>query len=66
MNSIDREPIVAARENNLPEVRRLLSVGADIEAKDIDVFGKKTPLHWACENGHVQVVKELVDHLILI
>jgi hypothetical protein len=34
MNRIDGELLVAARENNLPEVSRLLSVGADVNAKD--------------------------------
>ena len=45
----------------MPEVCRLLSVlGAPgIEAKD--QFGR-TPLHWSCDNGHVQVVKELLEH----
>jgi ankyrin repeat protein len=59
MNTNDQELIVAARDNNLPEMRRLLSVGADVNAKnDFD----STPLHEASTNGHQQVVKELVDH----
>jgi ankyrin repeat protein len=56
MNSIDRE---TAKESNLPEVRRLLSVGADVNAKG---SGDWTPLHWACYNVHLQVVKKLLDH----
>jgi ankyrin repeat protein len=59
MNSIDQGLIDAARENNLPEVSRLLSVGADVNAKDND---DRTPLHWACLCGHVQVGKELKEH----
>jgi ankyrin repeat protein len=59
MNSIDKELIEAAQENNLPGVRRLLSDGADIEAKDN--YGA-TALYWASENGHVQVAKTLLDH----
>jgi ankyrin repeat protein len=59
MNTIDRELIVAARENNVPEVRRLFSVGADVNAKD--EYGT-TPLQWACRKGHVQVVIELLEH----
>jgi hypothetical protein len=39
MNRIDEELIEAAQENNLPEVSRLLSVGADIESKDKVFFG---------------------------
>jgi ankyrin repeat protein len=46
-------------ENNLPEVRRLLSVGADVNVKND--YGE-TPLIEASCNGHVQVVTELVDH----
>jgi ankyrin repeat protein len=58
MNSIDRELIEASKENNLPEVSRLLSVGADVNTKD----HSRTPLHWACDKGHVQVVIELLQH----
>jgi ankyrin repeat protein len=59
MNSIDRELIRVARENNLSEVRRLLSVGADVNAKD---NRGSTPLHWASLRAHVQVAKELLEH----
>jgi ankyrin repeat protein len=59
MNMIDQELRLAARENNLPEFRRLLSVGADVNAKDS--FGW-TPLHWASAMGHSQVVIELLQH----
>jgi ankyrin repeat protein len=58
MNRVDQELIEAAKENNLPEVNRLLRVGADIEVKGTE---GSTPLHWACR-GHVQVFKELVEH----
>jgi ankyrin repeat protein len=61
MNSIlDVELIRAARENNLQEVSRLLSVGANVNnAKHYDDM---TPLHWASLYGHVQVVIELLGH----
>jgi ankyrin repeat protein len=59
MNRIDQELLEAAKENNVPEVSRLLSVGADVNAKDR--FGE-TPLHRASCGGHVQVVKKLLDH----
>jgi ankyrin repeat protein len=59
MSRIDGELIDAALENNLPEVSRLLIVGADVNAKDN--YGN-TPLHRAGNRGHVQVVKELMGH----
>jgi ankyrin repeat protein len=59
MNTVDQELIEATRENNLSEVERLLSVGADVNAKDVNGW---TPLHWACMKGHVTVVIELMEH----
>jgi ankyrin repeat protein len=59
MNAVDRELITAAGESNLPEIERLLSVGADINAEDC--YGW-TPLHMACYNGHVQVFQALREH----
>jgi ankyrin repeat protein len=65
MNSIDEELIDAAGDENqnLPEVLRLLSLGADVNAKDGDGSGHTcTPLHWACYRGHVQVLQALREH----
>jgi ankyrin repeat protein len=59
MNRIDEELIVAAQENNVPEVLRLLSVGADMNAKN---YYSDTPLDEASFEGHVQVVKVLLEH----
>jgi ankyrin repeat protein len=59
MNGFDEELFVAAEENNVPEVRRLLSVGADVNASDD--YGW-TPLHGACSNVHLPVVKELMEY----
>jgi ankyrin repeat protein len=56
---LDLELRLAALENNLPEVRRLFSVGADVNGRDLL---DNTPLHWACLMGHVQVFKVLREH----
>jgi ankyrin repeat protein len=58
-SSVDRELMEATKENILPEVERLVSVGADVNAKDS--YGV-APLHVACFEGHVQVVKMLQEH----
>jgi ankyrin repeat protein len=55
----NRELINAALENNLPELSRLLSVGADVNGKYRTGY---TPLHWASIKGYAPVVKELLDH----
>jgi ankyrin repeat protein len=59
VNTIDRELIESAAENNLPEVRRLLSVGADVNAYYND---DETVLIEVSYHGHVQVVNEFMDH----
>jgi ankyrin repeat protein len=64
---IDQELFEAAEENDVPEVRRLLRAGADIEAKcdegstSLHKEGS-TSLHKASMNGHSQVVNELLEH----
>lgn len=42
-----------------PVVMKALEVGCDIDAVDSDA---KTPLHWACERGHVDVAVLLIVH----
>jgi ankyrin repeat protein len=59
MKKIDRELVVATRANNVQEVQRILSVGADVNAKDNDGL---TPLIVASVRGHVQVVHEFLKH----
>jgi ankyrin repeat protein len=60
MQSIDQELFEASGENNLQEVRRLLSVGAD--ANLMDTYYGHTPLHWASVRGHSRVVKAFLEH----
>jgi ankyrin repeat protein len=59
MDSIDRELFEASKENNVSEVSRLLSVGADVNAKDHCGY---TPLHKACSKGRLQAVIELLEY----
>jgi ankyrin repeat protein len=59
MNRIDQELSLAAGEDNLPEVRRLVSVGADVIAT---YYCSWRPLQKSSYYGHVQVVKELREH----
>jgi ankyrin repeat protein len=56
---MDRELIEAAGEKNLPEVCRLLSAGADVNAKGT---AGETPLLEASVMGHSQVVLALLEH----
>jgi hypothetical protein len=62
MNSIDLELIMAAStENNLPEVRRLLSLGADVNAKD--KYGFTSRLYTRPENlDKCKLSKSVFDH----
>jgi ankyrin repeat protein len=62
MNMIDQELIWAAAGNDLPEFRRLLSIGADVNAMGDDDDDDDTALHKASYFGNVQLVKELVEH----
>lgn len=48
----------AARNNDVPEVRRLLATGADPNAHNVGGF---TPLHRAAWPGFVEVIDPLVD-----
>jgi ankyrin repeat protein len=38
----------------------LISKGAD-PSKTVDVYNQRTPLHWACEQDFIQIVKILID-----
>jgi ankyrin repeat protein len=55
MNSVTQELIEAAMKNSLPEVRRLLSLGADVNAKHFD---GETPLHWTASVQVLQALRE--------
>jgi ankyrin repeat protein len=59
MNTIDQELLDVAGQNNLSEVERLLSVGADVNAMENN---GNTPLLAAVANGNVHVVQVLMEH----
>lgn len=53
------ELIFYASTGNLKEIRRLVALGKDINAPDYD---RRTALHLACAEGHLDAVKYLVVH----
>jgi ankyrin repeat protein len=59
MNRIDQELFDATAENDVSEVRRLLSVGADVNAMAEDGF---TPLHLTTFQGLLAVFQALLEH----
>ncbi|XP_049770029.1 ankyrin-3-like [Schistocerca cancellata] len=50
--------IAAAKEGSVSKVRTLLTVGADVEAKDEN---QQNALHWAAARGHVEVARRLLE-----
>lgn len=52
--------IKAVKRNDIPLVKRALSVGVDVNAKEKDKYGW-TALLWACEKNFVEMVKHLLD-----
>jgi len=56
---LNKQLLDAVYNNNLAKVKELLKAGADIEAKDEDVYGY-TSLQWASFNGNLELVKELL------
>ncbi len=54
---LDEELLATVKGNDLNKVKALVSQGASLEAKD---NSDNTPLHNACNNGHVKVVEYLI------
>ncbi|XP_049769402.1 ankyrin-3-like [Schistocerca cancellata] len=50
--------IAAAKEGSVSKVRTLLTVGADVGAKDEN---QQNALHWAAAKGHVEVARRLLE-----
>lgn len=49
---------MCAEQGNSHVVQLLLGYGADIDA--VDEYGR-TPLHYAVQNNHIEVVRQLVE-----
>ena len=65
INNLDEEGLSLlhwnAKEGNTETIQTLLKKGADIEIKDRE--NGSTPLLWACQNGHLNVVKILLQNV---
>ena len=51
----------ACEKNDLKEIRRLLSEGADINARSHENYGGRVPLEDAIEHGQLEAVRLLLD-----
>ncbi|CAK9035500.1 unnamed protein product, partial [Durusdinium trenchii] len=49
----------AAQQGDATEVQRLIEAGADVELQDQTRY-RRRPLHYAAENGHVEVLERLL------
>lgn len=59
-----QEPLVAlaAKKNDIGLVRRLVSLGADVNACSMGEFPAETPLYHACWNDNIELVELLIEH----
>jgi len=52
-----------AKQNKLRDIRRAVAQGCNVNYRDYDL---RTPLHLACNFGHLEIVKYLVTHGAII
>jgi len=52
-------PRHAVKDGNLYQMKRYLAEGVEIEIRD---ERQSTPLSWASNYGHLDIVKHLVEH----
>ena len=64
INNLDEEGFCLlhwnAKDGNAEIVQKLVDKGANLEIKDRE--NGSTPLLWACQNGHTNVVKILLQN----
>lgn len=53
-----RDIFTAAADGDIDEVRKLLEKGISVNQCDEEGY---TPLHWAVQEGHLSVVKLLIE-----
>ena len=58
-DKLDLKLVDAALDDNLPEMKRLIQAGADVNAKN-DIG--KAALHYACASNHLDIVKFLLNN----
>ena len=64
INNLDEEGFsllhLNAKDGNAEIVQKLIEDGADIEIKH--KMNRSTPLLWACQNGHTNIVKIILQN----
>ena len=61
VNVLNGQLFTAVEKNELPLLKNLLKLGAQVNAKDINGYGQ-TPLMLASKLGNLEILYELIDH----
>ncbi|KAF4322960.1 hypothetical protein BBO99_00001069 [Phytophthora kernoviae] len=56
---METDTCAAVNDDNVPKLRALLDAGTNLDLKDED---ERTPLHWACAIGRLEVAEFLLEH----
>ncbi|MCW3054514.1 MAG: hypothetical protein JWN14_3684 [Chthonomonadales bacterium] len=52
----------AAGQGDTETVERLVNQGVDVDGKDLEWYTAETPLTYAAANGHIEIVRFLINH----